>query len=220
MKILVTGGSGGIGSAIKNQLISEGHEVVAPTSSELDLADLDAVELWISNNSNLYIGGLVLSAGINSPKAFLEISDSDFARTFDVNMKSSRMLIQAFLPTMVKHKVGRIVAVSSAYANLARIDRSSYSISKAALEALIRSIAVEHANTNIIANVVVPGFISTPLTQKNNSQTQIHKLLERIPIGRLGTPLEVAQLVSFLLSEKNTYITGQSIAIDGGFSIN
>jgi 3-oxoacyl-[acyl-carrier protein] reductase len=121
---------------------------------------------------------------------------------------------------MLNRKFGRIVAISSAYATIARDGRSSYSISKAALEALIRSIALENAQSNIIANSIVPGFIETPLTLKNNTQLQIDKILERIPMQRFGSPLEVANLVSFLISDKNTYITGQSFRIDGGFSIN
>jgi 3-oxoacyl-[acyl-carrier protein] reductase len=135
-------------------------------------------------------------------------------------MNSSREILKALLPGMLDRKFGRVVAISSTYATVARGGRSSYSISKAALEALIRSIAVEYAQCNIIANSIVPGFIETPLTLKNNTQLQIDKILERIPMRRFGSSVEVANLVSFLISEKNTYITGQSIRIDGGFSIN
>ena len=103
---------------------------------------------------------------------------------------------------------------------LSRLGRSSYSISKAALEALIRSVAVENAESNILANSILPGFVETSLTHKNNNEEQIKKLLERVPIKRLGTPDEVAKLAAFLMAPENTYLTGQSIKIDGGFSIN
>ena len=162
----------------------------------------------------------IFCAGTNTPRDFLEVERAEYSRTLEININSNREILKALLPGMLNRKFGRIVAISSAYATIARDGRSSYSISKAALEALIRSIALENAESNIIANSIVPGFIETPLTLKNNTQLQIDKILERIPMQRFGSPLEVANLVSFLISEKNTYITGQSFRIDGGFSIN
>ena len=121
---------------------------------------------------------------------------------------------------MQKNRYGRIIAISSSYSTITRAGRSSYSVSKAALEAIIRSVALENAQNNILANSIVPGFIETPLTLKNNDKVQIEKILERIPTGHMGKPSDVAKLVWFLMSEQNTYITGQSIRVDGGFSIN
>jgi 3-oxoacyl-[acyl-carrier protein] reductase len=138
----------------------------------------------------------------------------------ETNVNSNRLLIKAVLPAMQKNKYGRIVAISSSYSTITRSGRSSYSVSKAALEALIRSVGLENAQDNILANSVVPGFVETPLTIKNNNKLQIEKILERIPMGHMGKPTDVANLVWFLMSEKNTYITGQSIRVDGGFSIN
>jgi 3-oxoacyl-[acyl-carrier protein] reductase len=220
MRILLTGGQGGIGRSIHEILVAEGHEVISPNSNELDLSKQDVVLEWLELNSNLEVDALILSAGINSPKYFLEIENEEHTRIQDINLNSNREILKAFLPGMQNRKFGRVIAISSAYASVARGGRSSYSISKAALEALIRSIALEHAPSNIIANSIVPGFIETALTAKNNSQIQIGKILERIPMQRFGSPLEVANLVSFLISDKNTYITGQAIRIDGGFSIN
>jgi 3-oxoacyl-[acyl-carrier protein] reductase len=220
MKILLTGNRGGIGSIIQEVLVAEGHFVIAPTSSELDLSRHDVVSEWIKLNSSLEIDALILSAGINTPKDFLSVENAEYFRILEVNINSNRELLRTFLPGMQNRKFGRVVAISSSYSTIARNGRSSYSISKAALEALIRSIALEHAQGNVIANSIVPGFIETPLTIKNNNHNQIGKILERIPMQRFGSPLEVANLVSFLISEKNTYITGQSIRIDGGFSIN
>ena len=85
---------------------------------------------------------------------------------------------------------------------------------------LVRSAAIENADLNVLANIVVPGFVETPLTSKNNSTSQIQKIIERIPVKRLGKPEEIASLVCYLVSESNSYITGQSIHIDGGFSVN
>jgi 3-oxoacyl-[acyl-carrier protein] reductase len=220
MRVLLTGGRGGIGSSIKDELISKGCSVVAPTSDELDLSSPTHVLKWIQANSDLEFDGLVLSAGINTPRDFDEVETIDYLRILETNVNSNRLLIKAVLPAMQKNRYGRIVAISSSYSTITRAGRSSYSVSKAALEALIRSVGLENAQNNVLANSVVPGFIETPLTLKNNDKFQIEKILERIPIGHIGKPSDVAKLVWFLMSEQNTYITGQSIRIDGGFSIN
>jgi len=220
MKVLLTGGRGGIGSSIKDELVSKGCSVIAPTSEELDLSNQNHVLSWIEANSNLEFDGLVLSAGTNTPRDFNSIQTNEYNQILQTNVNSNRLLITAILPAMQKNRYGRIVAISSSYSTITRLGRSSYSVSKAALEALIRSVGLENAQNNILANSVVPGFIETPLTLKNNDKFQIEKILERVPVGRMGNPSEVAKLVWFLMSEQNTYITGQSIRVDGGFSIN
>jgi len=220
MRVLLTGGRGGIGSSIKDELISKGCSVVAPTSNELDLSSETQVLKWIQANSDLEFDGLVLCAGTNTPQDFDEVETSEYLRILETNVNSNRLLIKAVLPAMQNNRYGRVVAISSSYSTITRVGRSSYSVSKAALEALIRSVGLENAQNNVLANSVVPGFIETPLTLKNNDNFQIEKILERIPVGHMGKPSDVAKLVWFLMSEQNTYITGQSIRVDGGFSIN
>jgi len=220
VQILLTGGSGAIGSAIKESLGKLGHSVTSPNSTDLDLSDPQGVSNWISANSNYEFDGIVLCAGINIPRNLIEVKSEEYLRVLQVNTHSSKELLRSYLPGMKKRKFGRIVAISSSYALIARDGRSSYSISKAALEALVRSVAIENASFNILANSVIPGFIETPLTLKNNNEAQIQKIIERIPVGRLGTTNEIAIMVNYLISESNTYLTGQSIHIDGGFSIN
>jgi NAD(P)-dependent dehydrogenase (short-subunit alcohol dehydrogenase family) len=220
MRVLLTGGRGGIGSSIKDELVSKGWSVVAPNSDELDLSSQTNVLTWIGANSDLEFDGLVLCAGTNSPREFDEVETNEYLRILETNLNSNRFLIKAVLPAMQKNKYGRIIAISSSYSTITRSGRSSYSVSKAALEALIRSVSLENAQNNVLANSVVPGFIETPLTIKNNDRFEIEKILERIPVGHLGKPSDVAKLVWFLMSSQNTYITGQSIRIDGGFSIN
>jgi 3-oxoacyl-[acyl-carrier protein] reductase len=220
MRILLTGGRGGIGSSIKDNLSAQGHSVIAPNSDELDLSSQVQVLNWIESNSDLEFDGLVLCAGTNSPCDFDQVQTNEYMQILETNVNSNRLLIKAVLPTMQKNKFGRIIAISSSYSTITRLGRSSYSVSKAALEALIRSVALENAERNILANSIVPGFIETPLTLKNNNKFQIEKILERIPMGRLGKPSEVAKIVGFLMSEENSYVTGQSFRIDGGFSIN
>jgi 3-oxoacyl-[acyl-carrier protein] reductase len=220
MRVLLTGGRGGIGSSIKEELIAKGCSVVAPSSEELDLSSQTHVLKWVDANSDLEFDGLVLCAGVNSPQGFDEVETSEYLRILETNVNSNRLLIKAVLPAMQRNRYGRIIAISSSYSIITRSGRSSYSVSKAALEALIRSVALENAQNNILANSVVPGFIETPLTLENNDKFQIEKILERIPMGHMGKPSDVARLVWFLVSEQNTYVTGQSIRVDGGFSIN
>lgn len=220
MRVLLTGGRGGIGSSIKDELVSKGCSVFAPTSDELDLSSQAHVLKWIEANSDLEFDGLVLSAGTNTPRDFDQVETNEYIQILETNVNSNRLLIKAVLPAMQKNRYGRIIAISSSYSTITRAGRSSYSVSKAALEALIRSVGLENAQNNVLANSIVPGFIETPLTLKNNDKFQIEKILERIPMGHMGKPSDVAKLVWFLLSEQNTYITGQSIRVDGGFSIN
>jgi 3-oxoacyl-[acyl-carrier protein] reductase len=220
MRVLLTGGRGGIGSSIKEELVSKGCSVIAPTSDELDLSSQFHVLKWIEANSDLEFDGLVLSAGTNTPRDFDEVETNEYLQILETNVNSNRLLIKAVLPAMQKNRYGRIIAISSSYSTITRSGRSSYSVSKAALEALIRSVSLENAQNNVLANSIVPGFIETPLTLKNNDKFQIEKILERIPMGHMGKPSDVAKLAWFLMSEQNTYITGQSIRVDGGFSIN
>ena len=198
MRVLLTGGRGGIGSSIKDELVSKGCSVIAPTSDELDLSSQTHVLKWIEANSDLEFDGLVLSAGTNTPRDFDEVETNEYIQILETNVNSNRLLIKAVLPAMQKNRYGRIIAISSSYSTITRAGRSSYSVSKAALEALIRSVGLENAQNNVLANSIVPGFIETPLTLKNNDKFQIEKILERIPVGHMGKPSDVAKLAWFL----------------------
>ena len=213
---LVTGGSRGIGAAIAEHLTDANWQVLAPTRSELDLSNSDSIDEFLADAPKVF--GLVLNAGINEPAEIADIDDATWQRTLDTNTASAFRLVRALAPQMAETGGGRIVAVSSAYAARARMGRAAYGASKAALEALVRSTAVEFASSGVLANAIAPGFVDTELTRANNDATAISALLERVPVGRLAKPAEVASAVSFLLSPSNTYITGQTIAVDGGWS--
>ena len=214
---LVTGASRGVGAAIADHLRSEGWEVLTPGRTELDLADVASIQGYVSTLPEVF--GLVLNAGINEPQSIQDMDTHTWQQIQDTNTTSAFQLIRALAPRMATASGGRIVAVSSAYSERARTGRAAYSASKAALEALVRSTALEFASARVLANAVAPGFVDTELTRANNDPATIATLLERVPVGRLATPGEVAATVGFLLSPSNSYITGQTIAIDGGWSI-
>lgn len=213
---LVTGSSRGIGAAIAEHLASNGWEVLAPGRTELDLADTSAVNNFLA--SNPLIEGLVLNAGINEPKEIGDVSDESWRRTLAINLESSFRLLRGLVPSMAARGFGRVVALSSSYSGRARAGRAVYSVSKAGIEALVRSVTVEFARHGVLANAVAPGFVNTDLTRRNNSADTIEILLERVPVGRMAEITEVAGAVTFLMSENNTYITGQTLIVDGGWS--
>lgn len=207
MKVLVTGGSGGIGSAIVTEFTSHGHTVHAPSRTELDLAQ--PIQLR-ENNFDIVVN----NAGINPLASISQITD-DMVMT--INYTSPLQIIQQCLPHMVNNRYGRIVNIGSIWVEQTKQNRAAYSASKSALDSLSRSITAEYANQNILANTISPGFIGTPLTYKNNSVEELERIETMIPAKRLGMPHEVARWV-YLLTVENTYISGQNIIIDGGFS--
>ena len=207
MRVLVTGGSRGIGKEICDVFIKKGHEVIAPTRDELDLskpitATYDKIDILVNN------------AGVNRIKSILEADDLE---TMQINYFSPLSLFKNCLPHMQKQYYGRVVNVGSIWVDFAKHGRSSYSASKNALQSLSKAITAEYANYNILANTVSPGFISTDMTMQNNSEDDLRNIRSKIPLGRLGNPNEIACLVYFL-SVENSYISGQNIVIDGGYS--
>jgi 3-oxoacyl-[acyl-carrier protein] reductase len=207
MKILVTGGTGGIGLNIVDLFISNGHIVDAPTRSELDLTkDITLID----TDYDVVIN----NAGINPLLPITEVTDID---VMTVNYLAPLRIIQNCLPYMKERKYGRILNIGSIWVEQTKKHRSAYSASKAALDALSRSITAEYAQYNILANTLSPGFIGTQLTYKNNTPEDLKQIVSNVPVGRLGTPAEIAALAYFLTVD-NTYISGQNIIIDGGFS--
>lgn len=214
---LVTGASRGIGSSVASALAADGWQVLAPTRVELDLSNEKSVSNFLTDE-DLVIDGIVFNAGVNLPAPLGEISPEVWTSTLQVNAASTFSIISALAPRMAERGFGRIVVISSAYSRRARVGRAAYSASKAAAESLIRSTAVEFSGRGVIANAVAPGFVDTDLTRANNSEETIKDLLERVPRGRLAQTEEVARAVAFLMSWNNDYITGQTLAVDGGFS--
>lgn len=228
--VLITGGSKGIGRSIVEEFLQKNYNVYSISRSNPvlnhinfhsiigDLLDSLFVQELLKKIEDLNIDILVNNAGINIVNDFHEISDFEKNQILTLNLYVPISLCQAVLKNMISQEYGRIINISSIWGNVSRPKRVIYGVSKAGLNGLSKSIAAEYGNKNILANSVSPGFTQTELTKKTNTQKEIEEIAEKIPLKRLASPHEIAKTVEFLASENNTYITGQNIIVDGGFT--
>jgi 3-oxoacyl-[acyl-carrier protein] reductase len=216
-RVLITGASRGIGQAIAQQYIQAGYEVVTPSRSELDLASDASILDYFSAQKNLQFDILINNAAENRIQTIQDLTLEAWQRMLMINLTAPFLLTKFVTSYMAAQGWGRIVSISSCYSLVSRIGRAAYSATKSGINAFTRTAALEFAGQGILVNAVGPGFVETDLTRQNNSPEQIEALRSQIPVGRLGNPEEVANLVFFLGSEQNSYITGQIVLIDGGF---
>lgn len=217
MTAFLTGGSRGIGKAIKESLRKTGISVIAPTRTELDLSSSESITKYLKKNTNIVPDIFVHCAGINELAGIEEISQDLILRVFQVNYNSAVQLLNSFVSSMKKKEYGKIVFVSSLYGIVSRERRIAYSSSKNALNGLCKSLALELAPYNILVNSIAPGYVMTDMTRKNLSEEEIKNIEKNIPTGRFQSEEEIAEAVTFFCSEKNKSITGQLLAVDGGF---
>jgi 3-oxoacyl-[acyl-carrier protein] reductase len=229
-RALVTGATRGIGYAIAERLLQDGLEVIAtgtknnanhPVGSsyyQVDYLDDDSENKFIDYLKKQRIDILINNAGINKIGEFSSIDINDFDRILRVNLRAPFQFCQAVIPYMEKKKWGRIVNLTSIFGNIAKEYRAPYSASKFGLDGMTVALAAEVSEKGILANSVGPGFIDTDLTREVLGASGISKIKGQIPIKRLGQASEIASLVSWLVSDENTYMTGQNLMIDGGFS--
>jgi 3-oxoacyl-[acyl-carrier protein] reductase len=215
--VLVTGASRGIGASIVHQLTQDGYKVITPSRSEMDLASTTSVAQYLVNFKE-EVDILVNNAGINHIAALDDVEPANLINTLQINLIAAFQLTQFFAKGMMQRKFGRIVNISSLWSVVARNGRTSYAMSKAAMNSMTRSVAIELAPFNVLVNAVAPGYVLTDLTRQNNSPEEIEKIAQTIPMKRLAAPEEIATLVAFLCSEKNTYMTAQTLIVDGGYS--
>jgi 3-oxoacyl-[acyl-carrier protein] reductase len=214
---LVTGAGRGIGAAIAAALRAQGATVLTPARAELELGDDASIDAYCAGLT-IPVDVLVNNAGINPLGAAADFSDADLAAALQVNLAAPMRLARALTPAMAERGWGRVVNVSSIWSEVARARRFAYSATKAGLNGMTRALAVELAPRGVLVNAVAPGYVTTELTARNNSREELEVIARDIPLGRLAEPVEVAEVVAFLCSARNGYLTGQVLFVDGGFT--
>ena len=216
--VLITGGSKGIGKAVAEKFANNGYTVITPTRGEMDLASSESIASYFERN-NVKVDCIINNAGINPLSPIELMRDYDFEEAININLKAPALIVRALVGCMKTQSFGRIVNISSIWGVVSKEKRTVYSITKNGLHGLTNTLAIELGAYNILVNTVCPGFTNTELTKKNISIDEARKLHENIPLARFAEPHEIASLIYFLGSEENTYITGQKIVIDGGYTI-
>tara|TARA_B100000029_G_scaffold414377_1_gene417766 strand:- start:1929 stop:2663 length:735 start_codon:yes stop_codon:yes gene_type:complete len=232
--ILITGASGGIGKELVKKFVSLGGNVLATgTKTEkldllkkeystikvkkFDIAEHGRIEEFI-DNANLELGGLdilVNNAGTNMDNLSLRMKDEEWKKIIDINLSSTFLLSKHAIKKMLKNKFGRIVNITSIVAHTGNLGQANYSASKAGIIGMSKSLAIEYAKKNITVNCVSPGFIHSNMTMNIAEKVKLY-LTSRIPMGKLGTGEDVSSCVAFLSSEGASYITGETIHVNGG----
>ena len=216
--VLITGASRGIGKACAEKFREYGYDVLAPTRTEMDLASENSIHDYIGSIT-APIHALVNNAGINPLATVGNLNFDEAHAMMATNFWAPVLLTNLLAPRMKEQGYGRIVNISSIWSGVTKSGRSMYASSKAAINAFTRTAAVEYAEYNVLVNAVAPGYVNTELTQINNTPEQIETIKNNLPIRRLAEPSEIAELIFFMASEKNSFVTGQTIFADGGYSI-
>ncbi|WP_426358310.1 SDR family NAD(P)-dependent oxidoreductase [Pseudocolwellia sp. HL-MZ19] len=234
---IITGGSSGIGLSIVKLFLENNYRVfnldITPSDAGIfkacDITSVDAVSQIVNEISTQYtIDVLVSNAGIHFSGTIENTSEADFERVFNINVKGAYAAVKAVLPSMKANNAGSIIIMASDQALIAKQNSFAYNMSKAALASIAKTTALDYASYNIRSNAVCPGTIETPLyhqainkycERSGADKAQIHQEEAGLqPLGRLGQPEEVAELVLFLASDKSTFITGSLQVIDGGYT--
>lgn len=231
-KVLVTGGTRGIGKAISETLASNNCEVLitgkrvkyTPAKSNIQYKHLNlladsSVEDFISERNNINVDILVNNAGINIIQNIDVLDYESWESVIKVNLTGPMKMVKAIVPFMKDKKYGKIVNVSSIWGVVGKEWRHSYSSSKTGLIGLTRTLALDLAQYNILVNAICPGFTMTELTRDSLTDEEMKSLMCEVPLRRFASVSEIANVVAFLVSDLNTYVTGQTIVVDGGFTI-
>jgi 3-oxoacyl-[acyl-carrier protein] reductase len=179
---------------------------------------VQSVESWLLSHRDEKVDILVNNAGTNVLNAVTDIDLATWEAMAQVNLGAVLRLVQTFAPGMFARGWGRILNLSSIFSLVTRERRAAYSMTKAALNALTRSAAVEYGPGGVLVNALAPGYVDTDLTRTNNSPEALQRICGLIPLRRLATVVELAKIAGFLVSEANSYLTGQVVVVDGGFT--
>ena len=229
--VFISGASRGIGNSIAKYFAQNDYIVVGTSRNEfkfddktenlipvkLDVTSRDDVKKCFDflKSENLLPDILINNAGITSDQIFLRMKNEDWDNVIDTNLNGVFNLSKIFVKNMIKNKKGRIINISSISGLMGNPGQVNYSASKSALNGFTKSLAKELGSRNITVNCVAPGFIETDMTSFLEEDAK-KRIEETIPLGRLGKGEDIAKLVAFLASDEASYITGQTISIDGG----
>ncbi len=235
---LVTGATRGIGRAITTALAAQGGTVIGTGTSDqgahqistdlqaanlrgegmqLDVNDINSITEFQARVEKKYgaVSVLVNNAGISRNNLLMRIKDNEWEEMINTNLNSVFRLSKLFMRGMMKQRNGRIINISSVVGSVGNVGQTHYAAAKSAIVGFSKSLAMEIATRDVTVNVVAPGFIDTDMTNSLNEKVQ-QNLLSNIPMGRMGTPEEVANVVVFLASPQSSYITGSTFYVDGG----
>ncbi len=238
-KALITGASGGIGKEIANVLIKHNAQVCI---SGRNLDELNALKELLGDKCHVvtcdlskkdeiielikktdevlgHIDILINNAGITKDNIFLRMSESEWEDVLNINLNSTFSILKLITKGMIKRRYGRIINISSVVGVTGGAGQVNYSASKAGLIGLTKSLSQEVATRNITVNCIAPGFIETPMTEQLDDKRK-DVILNSIPMNRIGTPEDLSSAIIFLASQESSYITGQTIHINGGLYMN
>jgi len=243
---IVTGSSSGIGQAIAVRLARDGADIVIDYVGPIEGAQQTHQQVTAAGRRSILVNAnvgiiadalslveqtwqqlghadiLVNNAGIEKEAAFLDVNEQDYDAVLDVNLKGAFFLTQAFARRLRDAKLpGRVINISSVHEDMVFPNFASYCASKGGMRMLMRDLAVELGPLGITVNNIAPGAIATPInTALMNNKPKLDALIQNIPLGRLGTPEDVAALAAFLASDEASYITGSTYVVDGGLMRN
>ena len=232
--ILITGASGGIGNELVKKFVSLGGNVLGTgTKTEkldlikkkypsikvkkFDMSDHSRIEEFV-DDVTLELGGLdilINNAGTNVDNLSLRMKDGEWKKVIDINLTSTFLIAKHSIKKMLKNKFGRVVNITSVVAHTGNLGQANYAASKAGIIGMSKSLAIEYAKKNITVNCVSPGFIVSDMTMNIAEKVKLY-LQSRIPMGKLGTGEDVSNCVAFLSSEQASYVTGETIHVNGG----
>ncbi|MEX0624459.1 3-oxoacyl-ACP reductase FabG [Saccharospirillum sp.] len=236
--VLITGASRGIGAAIAETLGRQGYRIAGTATSDsgaqaiterlqaagidgggykLDVTNPESIDQLMAElkEADATPEVLINNAGITKDNLFLRMKEAEWDSVIDTNLSSAYRMSKAVIKSMTRARFGRIVNVSSVVASMGNAGQANYCAAKAGLEGFTRSLAREVGSRNITVNAVAPGFIQTDMTHELPEATR-ETLLKQIPLGRMGDPNEIAAAVAFLVSDQASYITGETLHVNGG----